>query len=184
MTEQKQQTSEGGTAGISLYEFYVLCIDRLLVKAPWELGRAVSEYHEVFLTEQRCIGLTMLLLLGEEHVPLDAASTVPGFEDQARASVNQAVFMRALKEYFARTRFDTSRAERVLARMTSYIDDVRQAVQAGKQPLARMLATIIKRVPPKDARQRELYAERIEKMYDYIENMVQNELLARYRIVD
>src|SRR5579859_1125960 len=81
-------------AGISLYEFYALGIERLLMKAPWELERSVSAYHESFLTEQRCMGLAILLLLGENHMPEDVVQSMPGYETQARFSVNQAVFRR------------------------------------------------------------------------------------------
>lgn len=170
--------------GISMYEFYVLGIDRLLLKSPWELGRAVSAYHEMFLTEQRCIGLTMLLLIGEDYVPAKSLHALKGYEAQARASTNQAVFMRALKYYFERTRFDPSRAEKVLERMVPYIAEARAANAVKEDPLKRMYQTVCKRVPPRDEHQRKLYAERIAKMYDHIESLVQNDLLKAYRIAD
>ncbi len=182
MSDSEGENVGGNKRSISLYEFYVLGTDRLLLKAPWELGRAVSAYHEMFLTEQRCIGLTILLLMGEDHVPARSLNALPGYEAQARASTNQAVFMRALKYYFQRTKFDPSRAEKVLARMVPYIADARKASETKSDPLKQMYQTICKRVPPKDEHQRKLYAERVYKMYDYIENLVQNDLLAKYHI--
>lgn len=182
MNEDIEQSEQYEKRNISLYEFYVLGIDRLLVKAPWELGRAVSTYHQMFLNEQRCIGLTILLLIGEEFVPSAGLNALPGYEDQARASANRAVFLRALKHYFERTRSDASRAEKVLKRMGPYVVGARAATEAKTDPVKRMLETLCKRVPPKDDRQRELYEDRLEKMYGYIEDLVHHDLLAKYRI--
>jgi hypothetical protein len=91
--------TDDAKASISLYEFYAIGIERLIEKAPWELERAVSAYHESFLVEQRCLGLSILLLLGEDHVPAQTIrdQAMPGFEDQTRASVNQAVFLRGMR---------------------------------------------------------------------------------------
>ena len=50
--------------GITLYRILRAWYRRLIVKAPWELERSVSKYHERFLTEQRCMGLAILLLSG------------------------------------------------------------------------------------------------------------------------
>jgi hypothetical protein len=75
--------SDNAKTNISLYEFYVIGIERLVEKAPWELEQSVSAYHESFLTEQRCLGLSILLLLGEDYVP-QQNDTLPGFEHQAR----------------------------------------------------------------------------------------------------
>ena len=58
MTEEKR-ASDSDRTEISLYEFYAIAIKRLLENAPWELERAVSAYHESFLTEQRCLGLSI-----------------------------------------------------------------------------------------------------------------------------
>lgn len=182
MYDDADQNAEGERRSISLYEFYVLGIDRLLMKAPWELGRAVSTYHQMFLNEQRCIGLTILLLIGEEYVPDVGLNALPGYEDQARASANRAVFLRALKHYFERTRKDASRAEKVLKRMGPYVVEARAATEAKTDPVKRMLETLCKRVPPKDERQRQLYEDRLEKMYSYIEALVQNDLLEKYPI--
>src|SRR6185369_16192743 len=120
-----QDTADEQKTGISLYEFYAIGIERLIEKAPWELERAVSAYHESFLTEQRCLGLAILLLLGEDRVPpkLIKEQAMPGFEDQTRASVNQAVFLRALKHYFAAKSLNQIRADMVLERMQSYLND-------------------------------------------------------------
>jgi len=167
---------------ISLYEFYALGINHLLVKAPWELERAVSAYHESFLTEQRCIGLSILLLLGEEQVPDSAVSTMPGFEHQARVSVNQAVFLRALKHYFQQEGIEAARADAVLKRMHSYLTDSREADVAGSDPLEAMAETLIRRVPPQSDEQREQYEKRVQKIFDYIEALVTRTILRRYQI--
>jgi hypothetical protein len=171
-------------ASISLYEFYALGITHLLAKAPWELQRAVSEYHGDFLTEQRCIGLSILLLLGEEHVPASAYESMPDFETQIRASVSQATFLRALKHYFEQHSIEVLRAELVLKRMQSYLNDSREADKEERDPLAAMAITLSKRVPPKTEHQRELYDQRIGKIYEYIEELVQGNLLTRYRVGD
>lgn len=173
---------EGEKAPISLYEFYALGIERLLVKAPWELERAVSAYHESFLTEQRCMALSILLLLGEEHVPKEALETMPGFESQIRASVSQATFKRALKHYFESNGLNPVRADMVLERMGSYVADSRAAGEANQSPLEAMLDIMSRRVPPKDDEQREQYATRVEKIYDYIDGLVNGSLLKRYDI--
>jgi hypothetical protein len=167
---------------ISLYEFYVLSITHLLAKAPWELVRAVSEYHGNFLTEQRCIGLSILLLVGENHVPADAAESMPKYEAQVRASVNQATFRRALKHYFAEQGIEASRTDLVLERMHSYVTDSRQADAEGQDPLEAMAAILVKRVPPKTNEQRQLYEQRVVKIFEYIEELVEGNLLQRYRI--
>lgn len=169
-------------ASISLYEFYALGITHLLAKAPWELQRAVSEYHGNFLTEQRCIGLAILLLLGEEHVPANLLESMPKFEAQIRASVSQATFLRALKHYFEQHNIEVGRAQLVLERMQSYLHDSRTADKEHRDPLEAMTNTLIKRVPPKTDRQHELYKQRVEKIYDYIEALVEDSLLQRYQI--
>jgi hypothetical protein len=169
---------------ISLYEFYTLGITHLISKAPWELQRAVSEYHGNFLTEQRCMGLSILLLLGEEHVPANRLQDMPKFEDQVRASVNQATFTRALKHYFMQHDIEATRADMVLERMHSYLTESLQADKQGQDPLLAMTSILIRRVPPKTDRQRELYVERVQKMYDYIQSLVENKLLARYYVID
>jgi len=168
-------------AGISLYEFYALGIERLVVKAPWELERAVSAYHESFLTEQRCLGLAILLLLGENSVPTDAVQSMPGYEDQARFSVNQAVFRRALKRYFESHNLNPVRADMVIERMGSYITDSRNAEQSGSDPLEAMFNTLAKRVPPLDETQGDQYAKRVEKIFDYVSGLV-DVMLKRYEI--
>src|ERR1700761_1497333 len=121
MSEGKQTSDTDATdgaleekTGISLYEFYALGIERLIVKAPWELERSVSPYHERFLTEQRCMGLAIVLLLGENHLPTSVVQSMPGYEEQARFSVNQAVFRRALKHYFESNKLNPVRADMVI----------------------------------------------------------------------
>jgi len=184
MTAQVNDASEepAEKAGISLYEFYAIGIERLIEKSPWELERAVSAYHESFLTEQRCLGLAILLLLGESHVPAKAVQSMPGFEEQTRASVNQAIFLRALRRYFEAKGLSVNRADMVLERMQSYIADSRRAGEKQKDALKYMLETVVKRVPPKDDAQQELYAVRIGKIYDYIEALVEKSLLKRYEV--
>ena len=173
---------EGAKTNISLYEFYALCIERLLQRAPWELERAVSDYHESFLTEQRCLGLSILLLLGEDHVPINAEDSVPGYEDQTRASVNQATFLRALKHYFQESKLNPVRADMVLERMQSYVQDSRTAEDRNQSPLEAMLDTMCRRVPPQSEAQRQQYETRVQKIYEYIEGLVENVILSRYEI--
>jgi hypothetical protein len=170
-------------AEISLYEFYAIGVERLIEKAPWELKRAVSAYHENFLTEQRCLALSILLLIGEDQVPHKyLKDALPGSEEQARISVNQATFMRALKRYFEQHGLNPMRADMVLKLMQSYLTDSRKAAEERKSPLEAMLHTMSLRVPPKDDIQRELYAVRVEKIYDYVESLVEKNLLKRYEI--
>lgn len=166
---------------ISLYEFYVLGIERLIVKAPWELERVVSAYHESFLTEQRCLGLAILLLLGEDHVPPGAVQSMPGFENQARFSVNQAVFRRALKRYFEGKQLNPVRADMVIERMGSYLADSRDAEAAQGAPLEAMFNTLARRVPPLNEDQAGHYAKRVEKIFDYVSGLVEA-VLKRYEI--
>jgi hypothetical protein len=180
MQEAADQETSARTP-ISLYEFYAIGIGRLLERAPWELERAISAYHESFLTEQRCLGLAILLLLGEEQVPQHHGA-LPGYEAQARTSVNQAVFLRALKHYFAAKNLNQVRAEMVLERMHSYLTDSRAANAAGQSPLDAMLHIVMKRVPPQSEAQREGYAERVEKIYDYVDGLVNKAILKRYEI--
>jgi hypothetical protein len=179
--EQAAEAVAEDRAPISLYEFYALGIERLIVKAPWELERVVSAYHESFLTEQRCLGLSILLLLGENHVPQDAVQSMPGFEDQARFSVNQAVFRRALKRYFEGKRLNPVRADMVIERMGSYISDSREAETMQGDPLEAMFNTLARRVPPLNEEQAEHYAKRVEKIFDYVSGLVEV-VLKRYHI--
>lgn len=183
MAEGNEPSVEGEKTNITLYEFYAICISKLIEKSPWELERAVSAYHESFLTEQRCLGLAILVLLGEEHVPAKHLKEgMPGFEDQTRASVNQAIFLRALTHYFEQKSLNPSRAVLVLERMGGYITDSRKAEEHGIDALEAMAAIVMKRVPPKGDEQREKYLQRVGKIYDYIEGLLQNNILLRYNI--
>jgi hypothetical protein len=177
---EEEATSD--RAPISLYEFYALEIERLIEKAPWELERHVSPYHERFLTEQRCMGLSILLLLGENQVPADAVQSMPGYEQQARFSVNQAVFRRALKHYFEAKSLNPVRADMVIERMGTYIADSRQIEAAQGDPLEAMFNILVRRVPPQDEAQAERYAKRVEKIFDYVSGLVQA-ALKRYTVV-
>lgn len=181
MTEEAQASDDARTK-ISLYEFYAIGIERLVEKAPWELERAVSAYHESFLTEQRCLGLAILVLLGEDHVQAGSDKTLPGFESQARSSVNQAVFLRALKHYFTAKHLNATRADMVLERMQSYLKDSRDAETEHRDPLEAMYLTLAKRVPPKNETQEEQYSTRVTKIYDYVSGLVEQGLLKRYEI--
>jgi len=167
---------------ISLYEFYAIGINHLVEKAPWELVQAVSAYHGNFLTEQRCIGLSILLLMGEEHVPASAAESMPKYEQQVRASVNQATFLRALKQYFVAHHIEEARAALVLERMQSYLTESREAEASDQDPLLAMADVLAKRVPPKNERQGELYMQRVEKIFQYLQELVEGTLLSRYEI--
>lgn len=171
-------------SSITLYEFYAIGIERLLIKAPWELEQSVSSYHERFLTEQRCMGLAILLLLGENHMPESAVKGVPGYEEQARFSVNQAVFRRALKHYFEANKLNPVRADMVIERMGSYITDTQQAEEQGKDALEAMYGTLSKRVPPRDDAEADKYAKRVEKIYEYVSGLVEDGILKRYEITN
>lgn len=168
--------------GISLYEFYAIGIERLIEKSPWELERAVSAYHESFLTEQRCLGLAILLLLGESHVPAKRLENAHGYEEKARVTINQAVFLRALRHYFEARKLSAERADMVLERMQSYITDSRNANASGEEPLKAMFVTMCKRVPPTSPDQEDQYKARVNKIYDYIEGLVDKSLLKRYEV--
>lgn len=183
MDEGSKRTTETKT-DITLYEFYSICIGKLLERSPWELERAVSAYHESFLTEQRCLGLSMLVLMGEDHVATKNLKGMPGFEEQTRASVNQAVFLRALKRYFEQKSLNPVRANMVIERMGGYIEESKLANKAKKSPLEAMTELVARRVPPKNAKQRDQYALRVSKIFDYIEGLVSNNVLVRYKITD
>lgn len=172
----------GDKSPISLYEFYALAIERLLGHAPWELERAVSPYHESFLVEQRCMGLAILLLLGEDRVPAKSVQAMSGYEEQTRITYNQAVFMRAFKHYFEAKQLNPTRADMAFERMQSYLNDSRQAAKQNQNPLEAMLQTVVKRVPPQDERQQEQYVVRVSKIFDYIEGLIEKVILKRYTI--
>ena len=116
------------------------------------------------------------------EVPAEALESMPGFEDQARMSINQAVFLRALKHYFEAKKLNAVRADMVLERMQSYLTDSRQADERHESPLLAMYNTILKRVPPKNEVQEEQYAARVEKIYDYVSGLVEKGLLKRYEV--
>lgn len=190
MSEDKHMPDAGAVdeqpderAGISLYEFYAVGIERLILKAPWELERSVSGYHERFLTEQRCMGLAILLLLGENHMPASSIQSMPGYEEQARFSVNQAIFRRALKRYFESNHLNPIRADMVIERMGAYISDTRDAEIHDTDPLIAMCETLSKRVPPRNETQTEQYVKRVEKIYEYVSGLVEGSLLKRYEII-
>jgi len=181
--EQGNNTEGGVKSGITLFEFYSMGIEQLIDSAPWELERSVSPYHASFLEEQRCMALTVLLMLGERQLPRSAGKGVDKkFEAQARASVNQAVFLRALKQFFARKRWDAGKANAVLERMQSYILDWRQAVADKADVRVPLLKTIITRVPPKDKEQQRRYATRVSKICRYVAGYVGKVLLSRYEV--
>lgn len=178
-----QNDVEDEKSRITLFEFYVIGIERLVVKAPWELERSVSAYHERFLTEQRCMGLVILLLLGENNLPKEAVKGVPGYEEQARFSVNQATFRRALKHYFESHHLNPVRADMVIERMGSYIADTRHAEEQGVDALAAMYDILAKRVPPRNEDEADQYAKRVENIFAYVSGLVQDAILKRYEIV-
>lgn len=179
---ERPDIPEGTKTSISLYEFYAIGINHLLAKAPWELVRAVSEYHGNFLTEQRCLSLSILLLLGENHVPLAALQSMPKYEEQVRVSVSQATFLRALRRHFEQHGIEPGRAELVLERMHSYLADSRKADKEQKDPLDAMGVILLRRVPPKNDKQHQLYVSRVDSIYEYIEKLVNDNLLVRYQI--
>jgi hypothetical protein len=170
---------------ISLYEFYAMGINTLLVKAPWEKGERVSAYHESFLYEQRLLGLTMLLLLGEEYVPKHVLKTMNAkFKDQVRISVNLAVFKRALKHHFRQLASGDEVVEQMLNRMESYIVLIRETEQNKEDPIEAITMILARRVPPKSQEQYELYLKRVESIFDFTESLVRKSLNEKYEIVE
>lgn len=167
---------------ISLYEFYAMGINSLLHKAPWSVDGSVSAYKQSFLAEQRHISLTILFLLGEEYVPKDAIKTLPSAADQVRNSVNQAIFLRALRHYYRHAPQVDALAQHTFRRMESYIHDARTADGKEKTALEAMTTTLIKRVPPRTAEQAELYKNRVEDMFTHISGLIKRSLTEKYNI--
>lgn len=167
---------------ISLYEFYAMGINSLLSKSLWEVDGTVSAYKQSFLAEQRHISLTILFLLGEEYVPKDAMQSLPSAAEQVRYSVNQAIFLRALKHYYRHAPQADAMAQHIFRRMESYIHDAQAADGKKVTALEAMTATLIKRVPPRTETQYTIYKTRVEDMYTHISNLIQRTLNEQYTI--
>ncbi len=168
--------------GISLYEFYVMGINQLLKKAPWETGEHVSSFRQSFQYEQRLISLVILMLLGEEHVPESALKTMPSAREQARASINQIVFLRALTHYYQAHPEARPIAERALHKMESYVVATRYAQAKGVNPLEGIMEVLTRRVPPVSQQELEAYASRVQKILKYSQALIETSLQTRYTI--
>jgi hypothetical protein len=169
---------------ISLYEFYAMGINSLIQKAPWEITQRVSSYNESFMYEQRLLSLAILMLMGEEYVPESTIKTMPQkFSGQVRHSVNQSVFLRALKHHYRNLPGGDKLAERMLVRMESYVTITRDANAHGADPLKAITTTLAKRVPPRDQEQLGRYHERVQKIFAYTEGLVQKSLSQKYDII-
>jgi hypothetical protein len=169
---------------VSLYEFYAMGINSLLKRAPWEAEERLTKYHESFLYEQRLVCLSMLFLLGEEHVPQSLLQTMPQeYGAQIRDSVNHAVFLRALKHYYRHIPSGDAVATRVMERMHSYISITREASAQNADPLEAITLMLAKRVPPTDEEQEELYYQRVQKIFNYTDGLINRSLKEKYEIV-
>ena len=176
---------QGDKIAISLYEFYAMGINTLLVKAPWEADERVSAYHESFLYEQRLVALSVLFLMGEEYVPTATLRTMPGkYRDQVRHSVNLAVFTRALKHHYRQLASGNEVADQMIRRMEAYVDIMRQANHQEDDPLETVTMMLAKRVPPQTERQLELYQKRIDKIFEYTETLVKRSVYEKYTITE
>lgn len=169
---------------ITLYEFYAMGINSLLMKSPWERQGQITPYRESFLMEQRLFSLAILFLLGEEFVPEETLKTMPPeYHDQVRNSVNTAVFLRALKHHFRHHPQGDRLAQHMMERMASYIRITRNAKNQNADPLEAIALMVAKRVPPRSQEQFEKYQERVEKIFDYTEGLIQKSLTERYNII-
>jgi len=169
---------------ITLYEFYAMGINSLLMKAPWERESQISAYRESFLMEQRLFSLAILFLLGEEYVPKETLKTMPPkFHDQVRHSVNTAVFLRALKHHFRHHPQGDKLANHMLQRMETYISITREARAQNADPLEAITFKLAKRVPPQTKEQLQKYHERVQKIFDYTDGLIQKSLEEKYEIV-
>ncbi len=169
---------------ISLYEFYAMGINSLITRAPWEAGGRVSPYNESFIYEQRLLSLALLFLMGEEYVPESVVRTMPKkFSSQVRNSVNQSVFLRALKNHYRALPDGDALAQEMMLRMESYITITRKAHESNIDPLEAITTTLARRVPPRDESQSDNYLKRVGKIFTYTEGLVKRSLASKYEIV-
>lgn len=168
---------------ISMYEYYAMAIHSLLARAPWEIERQISQYHRNFLAEQRCLALSILLLVSEDQVP-DSALTMslPKVRDQTRTSMNRAVFLRALEHQFRASPHAHKFASATFEKMSSYVTASRFAEQHREDPLEAMAQTLARRIPPRDAAEHDLYVERVGKILTYVEG-ISAFLAKKYEII-
>lgn len=169
---------------ISLYEFYAMGINSLITRAPWEAGGRVSPYHESFIYEQRLLALALLFLLGEEYVPESVVRTMPKkYSAQVRNSVNQSVFLRALKNHYRTLPNGEALAQEMMLRMESYVAITRKAHEQNADPLEAITTTLSRRVPPRNESQNNSYFNRVSKIFTYTEGLVKRSLGNKYNIV-
>lgn len=169
---------------ISLYEFYAMGINSLVQKSPWETGERVSSYYESFVYEQRLLALALLFLMGEEYVPQSLVKTMPKkYSAQVRNSVNISVFSRALKHHYRNTPDGDKVAQKLMSQMDSYVDIMRKAQAQQGDPIEAITLKLLKRVPPRDQKQTDLYQKRVEKIFTYVKELVSKSLSEKYTIV-
>ena len=157
---------------ISMYEYYTMAIHSLLSRSPWELERQISSYHRNFLAEQRCLALSILILISEEHVPESAlAGALPKAREQTRTSMNRAVFLRALEHQFRTSPHAQAFAHATFEKMGSYVEASRRADIEKSDPLVAMSEMLCKRIPPRSEEERALYQERVGKILTYVEGI-------------
>lgn len=160
-------------------------INTLLKKAPWENSERLTLYHESFLYEQRLLSLAVLFLLGEEYVPKAILNTMSTkYRDQVRNSVNSAVFSRALKNHFRQVPSGEIVANQMLRRMESYVNVVRDTKDSETDVLEAITMTLAKRVPPQSSEQLEQYQNRVGKIINFTETLVNKSLTKKYTIVE
>jgi hypothetical protein len=173
-----------GKIDISLYEFYAMGINTLLMKAPWEHAARISSYKDSALHEQQLISLAVLYLFGEEYIPESVVHTMPeDYAEQIRDSVNQAVFSKALKNHFRSSPTGDKVAVHMMQRMTSYITAFRHGEKDKGNPLEDVTELLAKRVPPQSDEQYEKYFERVKQIFGFTEKMVTKSLSEKYKIV-
>ncbi len=169
---------------ISLYEFYAMGINSLIQKSPWETGERVSSYYESFVYEQRLLALALLFLMGEEYVPEALVKTMPKkYSAQVRNSVNVSVFTRALKHYYRNTPNGDKVAQKLMSQIESYTTIMRRAQAQNSDPIEAITLKLLKRVPPRNQKQTDLYQKRVEKIFSYVRELVSKSLSKKYEIV-
>lgn len=172
MAKPASNQSDSAPIAISMYEYYAMAIHSLLSRSPWELERPISQYHRNFLAEQRCLALSILLLVSEDHVPDSAlGAALPKVREQTRTSMNRAVFLRALEHHFRSSPHAHQFAQATYEKMNSYIQASRFAETQRQDPLAAMADTLQRRIPPRSGDERQLIIERIDKILGYVEGI-------------
>lgn len=172
MAKPAPNQSNSAPVAISMYEYYTMAIHSLLSRSPWELERPISQYHRTFLAEQRCLALSIMLLVSEDRVP-DSALTMalPKVRDQTRTSMNRAVFLRALEHQFRSSPHAHAFAQATYEKMNSYIQASRFADAQHADPLEAMAETLMRRIPPRSKEEHDQIVDRVGKILSYVEGI-------------